>query len=67
MPRNEETTRPLHVIIPTDGYTQIKALAESERRPIADMVREALEMYARSKGREISLGVERGGDRRSAE
>jgi predicted DNA-binding protein len=66
MPRNKEATSSLQVVMPKAAYEQIKALADDERRPIADMVREALEQYARAKGREVDLRVERGGDRRSA-
>lgn len=53
-----------HVKMPEEGYRALQAIAAKERRVFADVVREALEQYAASKGYAVSFDVPRGGPRR---
>jgi predicted CopG family antitoxin len=52
-----------HLKIPNDAYEALHTIAKAERRLLADVIREALENYTKSKGLEISFEVERGGYR----
>ena len=60
MPRNLETTRSLHITMPADAYEILRQQADEERRPIADVVRQAIENYLRTQGYTIQIDVKRG-------
>jgi hypothetical protein len=46
------------------AYDALKDVAEEENRLLSDVIRIALEDYLKSKGRDVSAAVDRGGDRR---
>ena len=56
----------LHTTMPDELYNQLRERAQQERRPLADIVRIAVEDYLRSVGIQVvETQVKRGGDRRS--
>lgn len=50
--------------MPKKGHEELIKLAEEQRRPIADVVRVALEMYLFQNGKVVDLSVKRGGKRK---
>lgn len=57
-------SKPLQVKLPTEGYEALEALAKRERRPISDVVRQAIEEYAAKQGVTANFDVDRGGYRK---
>ncbi|MBC7871990.1 MAG: hypothetical protein H7Y09_14185 [Chitinophagaceae bacterium] len=53
-------TRSYHLKMPEEAYEKLLEMAKSERRVLADVIRLALEEYAKSRGYEINFEVERG-------
>ncbi len=53
-------TRSYHLKMPEEAYETLLEMAKSERRVLADVIRIALEEYAKNRGYEINLEVERG-------
>lgn len=51
------------ITLPIEGYETLEALAKRERRPISDVVRQALEEYATKQGMSTDFSVDRGGYR----
>ena len=49
--------------MPEEGYQALKLIAKQERRVLADVMREAFELYTKSKGVEATFEVDRGGYR----
>ena len=58
-------SRNYHIKMPDSGYEALQAIADDERRVLADVIREALEEYVARKGKPTSFEVQRGGNRRS--
>lgn len=50
-------------MIPSPAYATIEKMADTEGRPMADLVRDALRRYAESKGETLDLSMDRGGYR----
>lgn len=61
---SQSTTISFPLKLNAESYDALKALAKEEHRPVADVVRQALEEYAKKKGRKITFTVDRGGNRR---
>lgn len=57
-------SRNYHIKMPDNGYEALQKIADDEKRLLADVIREALEEYARRKGQSVSFTVQRGGNRR---
>ena len=61
----DSETRSYRLILPEQGYNDLEGMAETERRPMSDMFREALEEYAKRKHKKsINLRVQHGGKRK---
>jgi predicted DNA-binding protein len=56
-------TKQLHITMPDAAHTALKKLAADQRRPIADVAREAIENYLRAQGKPQDVTVTRGGKR----
>lgn len=57
-------SRNFHIKFSPEGYEALEAIAEEERRSIADVVRQAVEEYASRKGIQgVRFDVSRGGYR----
>lgn len=55
----------LSVTVPDTIYDELSSMQESTGKPLAVLVREALEMYLKSLGKDVDATVKWGGDRRS--
>lgn len=51
------------ITFPDEGYEALSELAREQKRPIANVIRDAIEEYLRAHGKDISLAVNRGGYR----
>ncbi|MDX1995467.1 MAG: hypothetical protein SF029_23995 [bacterium] len=60
-------TRNYLLKLPADAYEALMAVAKSERRVVADVIRIALEEYMKTKGLDISFEVERGRPRQNTD
>jgi predicted DNA-binding protein len=49
--------------MPEEAYLVLQAIADEQRRPLADVIREALEEYAERHDHTLSFDVQRGGYR----
>jgi predicted transcriptional regulator len=58
-------TKQLHVIVPMNVYKTLKDVADDQRRSLSDVARDAIEDYLKTRGHDIKVTVERGGDRRA--
>lgn len=54
----------LHSAVPSETYKALADLAAKQNRPMANVIREAIEAYLRQHGYTVSLEVNRGGARR---
>lgn len=60
-PKNPVNPRYLFIMTP-DGYAALQAIADRDRRAVADVVRIALEAYVEKElGRPVDFRVKRGG------
>lgn len=50
-----------------NGFNALERLSERERRPIAELVRQALEEFTEKHGEKADFRVEWGGNRRKTE
>jgi len=60
-------SKQLHIIIPAEAHDALKKIADSDRRGISDVTRDAIEQYLKSRGVDIAVVVERGGVRKGSE
>lgn len=51
--------------MPGEAYEALQALAETQNRPMANVIREALQQYLQEHGYDVSFQVNRGGKRPS--
>lgn len=58
-----DKSRGYRITMSSKGYTALSEVAAEQGRPMADVIREALENYLKEHGRDVSLGVDRGGFR----
>lgn len=58
-----DKTQSLHIKLPIEGYEILKEAAKQQRRPIADVVRLAIEKHLSELGYNVDLTVDRGGAR----
>jgi len=49
--------------MPDEAYEALQAIAKKDRRVLAEVIRIALEQYAKDQGYKVSFDVERGGYR----
>lgn len=56
-------SRGYRITMPGEAYEALQVLAETQNRPMADIIREALQQYVRAHGHDVSFQVNRGGKR----
>lgn len=58
-----EKSRGYRITMSAKGYGALSEVAAEQGRPMADVIREALENYLKEHNRDVSLAVDRGGFR----
>jgi len=49
------------ITLSAEGYEALSQLAEEQKRPIANVIRDALQEYMQRHGRSVAFDVQRGG------
>lgn len=57
-------SKKFQLMLSNEGHEALENIAEKERRPLADVVRQALEEYVEKHGIKVSFAVDRGGYRK---
>lgn len=58
-----EPGRRYKIVMSEDGYQAFHELADTDKRSLADVIREAMQEYLEKRGKRVSVGVSRGGYR----
>ena len=61
----EKDSRGYRITMPPEAYDALQELAQTQNRPMANVIREALEQYLKAHGYSVSFQVNRGGKRPS--
>lgn len=59
----EKESRGYRITMPGEAYEALQTLAETQNRPMANVIREALQQYLQEHGYDVSFQVNRGGKR----